>query len=90
MLRDSDPAHGYSRSDRNGSGDRLARQARYHVVALEPGRSMAEIARRNLRAFPLATVEVRTFEAWSPPAESFNAVVAATSFHWVNRSIRVA
>lgn len=62
----------------------------YQLVALEPGRSMAEIARRNLRAFSIATVEVTTFEAWPLPAEPFDAVVAATSFHWVDPSIRVA
>jgi SAM-dependent methyltransferase len=67
----------------------LARRG-YRAVALEPGPSMAEIARRNLRGFPLATVEVATFEEWSLPEEPFDAVVAATSFHWVDPAIRVS
>lgn len=62
----------------------------YRVVALEPGPSMAEIARRNVSAFPQVTVEVAAFETWPLPVEPFDAVVAATSFHWLDPSVRVA
>jgi len=61
----------------------------YRIVALEPGPAMAEIARRNVSAFPLVTVEVAAFEAWSLPVEPFDAVIAATSFHWLDPKVRV-
>jgi SAM-dependent methyltransferase len=61
----------------------------YRVVALEPGPAMAEVARTNLRGFPLVAFDVTTFEAWPLPVEPFDAVVAATSFHWVNPATRV-
>jgi SAM-dependent methyltransferase len=62
----------------------------YRVIVLEPGPGMAQIARRKLSAFPLVTVEVAAFEAWPLPAEQFDTVVAATSFHWLDPSVRVS
>ncbi|HEX5938505.1 MAG TPA: class I SAM-dependent methyltransferase [Actinomycetota bacterium] len=62
----------------------------YRVIALEPGPAMAEIARRKLSAFPHVTVEVTTFEAWPSPVEPFDAVVAATSFHWLDPGVRIS
>jgi SAM-dependent methyltransferase len=64
-------------------------QRGYGVIALEPGPSLAQEVRRKLRAFPLADVEVVSFEGWTPPPERFDAVVAATSFHWLEPEIRV-
>jgi SAM-dependent methyltransferase len=62
----------------------------YRIVALEPGPGMAEIARRNVSRFPLVTVEVASFEAWPLPLEPFDAVIAATSFHWLDPNVRVS
>ncbi len=61
----------------------------YGVVALEPGASMAEVARRKLGRFPNVRVVESAFEAWPLPDRPFDAVVAATSFHWVDRALRV-
>jgi SAM-dependent methyltransferase len=61
----------------------------YSVLALEPGPALASEASKKLSAFPLASVNVVSFERWTPPSESFDAVVAATSFHWVEPKIRV-
>ena len=70
----------------------LARRG-YRVLCLEPGASLAAVARRNLSAFaPAVEVRERTFEEWDPgPAgTAFDAVVAATSFWWVDPAVRYA
>lgn len=49
------------------------------VLGVEPDARMAEVARaRGL------TVEVATFEDWEPAGRTFDAVVAAQSWHWVD------
>ncbi|MGW5351027.1 class I SAM-dependent methyltransferase [Streptomyces sp. NPDC004031] len=49
------------------------------VLGVEPDPRMADFARsRGLR------VEVSTFEAWEPAGRTFDAVVAAQSWHWVD------
>ncbi|MFH8462474.1 class I SAM-dependent methyltransferase [Streptomyces sp. NPDC017991] len=49
------------------------------VLGIEPDARMADFARaRGLR------VEVATFEAWQPAGRTFDAVVAAQSWHWVD------
>jgi len=62
----------------------------FEIVALEPGPNLARIATERLRAFPAARVEIQTFEEWDPPTEPFDAVVAATSFHWLDPSSRLS
>jgi SAM-dependent methyltransferase len=66
----------------------LARRG-YTVLALEPGKALAHEARRKLRDFPRTTVCVVSFEGWIPGFERFDAVVAATSFHWLDPAVRV-
>ncbi|MFG1755586.1 class I SAM-dependent methyltransferase [Streptosporangium sandarakinum] len=49
------------------------------VLGVEPDARMADFARaRGLR------VEVATFEAWRPAGRTFDAVIAAQSWHWVD------
>jgi SAM-dependent methyltransferase len=49
------------------------------VLGVEPDARMADFARaRGLR------VEVATFEAWQPAGRTFDAVIAAQSWHWVD------
>lgn len=60
------------------------------VVAVELGAAMAEVARRNLAAFPNVEVVVAPFETWPLPAERFDAIVSATAFHWLDPEIRVS
>ena len=50
-----------------------------HVLGVEPDERMAEFARRGG-----IEVEVSTFEEWSSRGRRFDAVVAATAWHWVN------
>ncbi|MEX3102988.1 MULTISPECIES: class I SAM-dependent methyltransferase [unclassified Streptomyces] len=49
------------------------------VLGVEPDARMADFARA--RGLP---VEVATFEAWEPGSRTFDAVIAAQSWHWVD------
>jgi SAM-dependent methyltransferase len=49
------------------------------VLGVEPDARMAEVARAA--GLP---VEVTTFEAWAPAGRTFDAVIAAQSWHWVD------
>jgi len=60
----------------------------YAIVALEPGGNMAAVLRRKVVAFPEVAVEEVTFEAWSGADRSFDMVVSAQAFHWVDPAIR--
>lgn len=62
----------------------------YSIVAVELGRELAAVARRNLAAFASVRVEVAAFEDWALPAQPFDAVVAATAFHWLDPATRVS
>lgn len=59
------------------------------VTCVELGAELAAVARRNLAAFPHVDVIHAAFESWEPPPGlSFDLVVAATSWHWVDRRVR--
>ncbi|WP_214107864.1 class I SAM-dependent methyltransferase [Acrocarpospora catenulata] len=60
------------------------------VTAVELGPALAGVARRRLAAFPEAEVVTADFEHWPLPAEPYDLVVAATSFHWLDPAMRVA
>ena len=59
------------------------------VTALEPGLALAARAREALADYPVDVVET-TFEDWHGEPSAYNAVVAATSWHWVDPEIRYA
>jgi SAM-dependent methyltransferase len=59
------------------------------VVGLEPGAALATLARRKLAPYADVQVVNETFEAWEPDG-SFDAVVAFTSFHWIDPEVRFA
>jgi SAM-dependent methyltransferase len=56
------------------------------IRCLELGENLAARARANLRGFPHVEVVVGSFEE-EEGVEAYDAVVAATSFHWVDPSI---
>jgi SAM-dependent methyltransferase len=58
------------------------------LVAVELGRHLADFARQNLSTFSKATVETSSFEEWALPPESFDAVVVANAFHWLEPELR--
>jgi SAM-dependent methyltransferase len=57
------------------------------VTALEPGLDMAALARQKLDNYPNVTVETSTFEDWDARGARFDAVVAASSWHWVDPAV---
>ena len=59
----------------------------YQIVSLEPSKSLYRLAKKNCR--PFANVEMinTTFEEWKLQEESFDAVFAPTSIHWVSSEI---
>jgi SAM-dependent methyltransferase len=61
----------------------------FEIVAVELGAGLAEVARRNLAAFPAGDIVNAAFEDWPLPPEPFDAVVAATSFHWLDPKVRL-
>lgn len=60
----------------------------YEITCVELGKQLASVARRNLETFPAVAVVNADFETWEPDGESFDAVVAFTSFHWVDPAVR--
>lgn len=61
----------------------------YRIVALDRGEGMAALSRSNLAAYPSVEVIQAAFEEWRLPNERFDAVIAATSFHWIDPVVRV-
>jgi SAM-dependent methyltransferase len=61
-----------------------------NLVAVELGPHLAALARRNLKQFPNAHVEVSAFEQWPLPRQQFDAVLSASAFHWLDPAIRFA
>lgn len=56
-------------------------------MAVEPGEGLAAIARQRLSNFPKVEIETSSFEDWDPRGRRFDALVAASSWHWVDPSI---
>lgn len=64
-----------------GIAARQFQAAGHTVLGVEPDARMADFARaRGL------DVEVATFEAWQPAGRTFDSVIAAQSWHWVDPS----
>jgi SAM-dependent methyltransferase len=66
----------------------LARRG-LRITCIELGPDLAAAARMNLAAFPAVEVVEGAFETWTPAASTaFDAVVAATSWHWIDPAVR--
>ncbi|MFI8193383.1 class I SAM-dependent methyltransferase [Streptomyces sp. NPDC085946] len=57
------------------------------VTAVEPGPGMAALARLRTAAFRDVEVETSAFEEWEDHGRRFDALVAASSWHWVDPSV---
>jgi ubiquinone/menaquinone biosynthesis C-methylase UbiE len=60
------------------------------IVCLEPSKSACAITRDKCAAYDNVEVINTTFEEWELGKQKFDAVVAATSFHWVIPEVRYA
>lgn len=57
------------------------------VLAVELGANLAAVATRHLEPYPHARVVVAPFEDFDLASQPFDAVVAFTSFHWVDPDV---
>lgn len=62
-------------------------QLGFSMICLEPNPEAWQLARQNCAAYPDIEIRNTTFEEWQLEPERFNAVLAATSFHWVSPEI---
>ena len=66
-----------------GTATLLLAQSGFSVVALEPSLEASQIARQHTAMYPHVEIINRNFEEWEPADRAFDAIVAATSWHWV-------
>lgn len=57
------------------------------IRCLEPGPKLAAIAQRNLASFPNIEVVGATFEAADEEPGSYDTIMSATAFHWIDPSV---
>jgi SAM-dependent methyltransferase len=74
----------------SGTGQATRHLARRgcRVVCIELGENLATVVRRNLELFPRVEVVTCAFESWEPRDSRFDAVFAATSWHWLDPEVR--
>lgn len=72
-----------------GIATRALLDAGFDVTGIEPGASLAAVARKHLGHHSrFRSIETR-FEDWEPTDEPFDLVFSATAFHWLDRHVRV-
>jgi SAM-dependent methyltransferase len=60
----------------------------FSLVCLEPSLAASKIAQESCLEYPCVEVVNTTFEEWELEPGKFDAVVAATSFHWISPEVR--
>ena len=53
------------------------------ILCLEPNPDFYQLAQRNFQQYPQIKIQNLSFEEWTLETEKFDAVLAATSFHWI-------
>lgn len=71
-----------------GQATRKLAAAGCTIVALEPGGSLASVAREALREFRNVEVNTTTFEGFLFRSDAFDLCCSATAFHWVDTGLR--
>ena len=59
----------------------------FTIQAVEPSSAACELARQACEPYENVAIANSTFEDWPLPAQKFDAVLAATSFHWISREV---
>lgn len=69
----------------SGSGQATAAFADkgYFVHCVEPGKNLADIAKKKFSDNPKITFEIEFFEKTTPKEGAYDLVISATAFHWV-------
>jgi SAM-dependent methyltransferase len=60
------------------------------IHCLEPGRALADLARRNLASAANVQVSTTAFEDLEEEPRSYDVIVSATAFHWVDPAVSFA
>jgi SAM-dependent methyltransferase len=55
----------------------------YQILALEPGNEMAALVTKKCAPYPNVRVSQMTFEEWSVAGQTFDLVLSAQAFHWI-------
>jgi SAM-dependent methyltransferase len=59
----------------------------YSMLCLEPSPDACQLAKANCAAYPQIEIHNTTFEEWELAPDRFDAVLAATSIHWIPREV---
>lgn len=62
-------------------------QLGFSMVCLEPSPDAYHLAQQNCEPYPNVKIVNTTFEEWELEPQQFDAVLAATSFHWVSPEV---
>ncbi|OYQ62274.1 SAM-dependent methyltransferase [Pseudanabaena sp. SR411] len=65
-------------------------QLGFELLSLEPNREASEFAQQNCKAYPHVEIQNLAFEEWALEYDRFDAVLAATSWHWIDPAIAYA
>jgi SAM-dependent methyltransferase len=57
------------------------------MVCLEPNPDFFRLAQQKCQAYPKVEIQNTSFEKWTPEIEKFDAVLAASSFHWISPEV---
>ncbi|NEP56751.1 MAG: class I SAM-dependent methyltransferase [Symploca sp. SIO2G7] len=67
-----------------GNATKAFGQLGFKIICLEPSKSACQLAERNCAQYANVEVKNITFEEWELASGRFDAVLAATAFHWVS------
>lgn len=72
-----------------GSGIATVELAKFgcRIVAIEPGKHLAAIARKQAEAFKNVEILEETFESFQS-SEQFDVILAFTAYHWIDEGIK--
>jgi SAM-dependent methyltransferase len=65
-------------------------QLGFSLLSLEPNREASELAKLNCAEYPNVEIQNLAFEEWGLECDRFDAVLAATSWHWIDQAIAYA
>ncbi|MBW4646265.1 MAG: class I SAM-dependent methyltransferase [Goleter apudmare HA4340-LM2] len=57
------------------------------MMCLEPNLSFVRLAQQNCHSYANVEIQNTSFEEWMPDVEKFDAVLAASSFHWISPEV---
>ncbi len=57
------------------------------MVCLEPNPDFYQMAHQSCASYPQIEIQNLAFEEWTPAGKKFDAIVAASSFHWIPAEI---